>query len=158
MKKIRLSLFRYIQPMDLFGEHFTLGHRLALGNAVQSQKEYEILKDMISALHEVKIKPRHIKRMIKYFREILEKLEKWIEREKQLQYDPTPEEVQAGYNEIGKKLKDFSVVDAIALRMGISHDDALQLPYTTVYMMLLKDLEQSKFERRLQKVYERKHK
>lgn len=157
-KPIRLSLFKKIQPVDLFTERFTFGHRLALGTALQQKSPYDIMQQIMSVLHGITIQPRHVRRLYNYFQDILEKLEKWCEREKLLHYEPSAEEKQAGIKQLGEILKEFGQVDSLAVRMHISHDDVLKLPYSTVFMILRKDLEQSKFERRLHKVYERKWK
>ena len=157
-KAIRLSLFKSLKPIDLLSERFTFGHRLALVSAVQNESPFEVMRLCIEVLHNIKVKPRHIRKLFNYFQDVLEKLYQWCEREKLLHYEPTAEEKQAGIKELGDILKEFGQVDAIATRMHISHDEALQLPYSTVFMILRKDLEQSKFERRLQKVYERKWK
>lgn len=158
LKNIRLSIFKTIRPIDLLSENFTFGQRLALANAIRSESPFEIMQQVFKVMHNVAIKPRDVKKLFNYFQDILEKLEKWCEREKVLNYEPSAEEKQAGIKQLGEILKEFGQIDAIATRMHISHDAVLQLPYTTVFMILRKDLEQSKFERRLNKVYERKWK
>jgi hypothetical protein len=97
-------------------------------------------------------------KVYEYVKDVITKLNTWSEKEKALHYEPTAEEVRAGINQISEKLQEFATVDAIAKRMHISHDETLRLPYSTVYMMLLADLEHSKFERRLNKIYENKYK
>lgn len=153
---IRLSPLRTLRPIDVLSDAFLFGHRLAIGKLVAGFDELALFKGTIEALHDFTPQTKHFGKLYPYVVYVLDGIRQWAEREKQLHYEPTAEEKQAGIAELSKKLKEFSTIDAIAKRMGISHDDALQLPYATVYMMLLKDLEQSKFERRLQKVYERK--
>ena len=153
-KPIRLGLFVRIKPIDLFSSQFTFGHRLWMGKAAQEAKsDFELLRMIFDGLHEFEIKPCHVRKVYDYFDDMLKRLQRWCEYEKQLNYEPTIEEKRAGIEIIGKKLKEFATIDAIATRMRISHDQALQLPYDTVFKMLLKDMEQSRFERKLNKIY-----
>lgn len=143
--------------MSLMDEAFTFGHRIALGQLVESGvDDYELMRKTMELLHQHKLRRREIRKLLDYFEAVLVQLKDWSVKEQSLQYEPTPEERQAGLLELGKQLKEFSTVDAIATRLHISHDDALRLPYGTVYMMLLKDSELHKFERRLHKIHERK--
>lgn len=144
--------------MDVRSDKLLLWHRLQLGELLNVQNEAAIFEGIVRILYRISIKPKHYRRFYYHVKDVLGGLAFWVEKEKALKYEPTPEERQAGIDQIGKSVKEFGTVDAIARRMHISHDDALKLPYATVYLMLLNDLEQSKFERRLHKVYSKKHK
>ena len=157
MKKIRIG-FKIIKTIDLFGEFFTFGQRLALNKAFQSDSHFECLKNIILILHDITIKPRHVPKLIGYYKDILQKMEKWMQREQSIHYTPTAEEKQAGYDNVYKELGDFSVVDSIALRITKTHDDVLAMPYSTVFLMLKKDFHQARLERNLNKIHERKWK
>lgn len=155
MERIRVGLKR-IQLTDVRSDKFLLWHRLQLGELLNTQNEVAIFEGIVRILYGIHIQPKHYRRFYHHVKEVIDGLAFWMEKEKALKYQPTPEERQAGIEELGKRVKEFATVDAIARRMHISHDDALKLPYATVYLMLLNDLEQSKFERRLQKVYSKK--
>lgn len=157
MKRIRIGL-KQVQPIDVRSDKFLLWHRLQLGEVLNSQNEVAIFEGVIRVLYHINIKAKHYRRFYDHVKDVLNGLAFWVEKEKALKYEPTTEERQAGIDQIGKKVKEFGTIDAIARRMHISHDEALKLPYATVYLMLLNDLEQSKFERRLHNVYSKKHK
>lgn len=154
-ERIRVGLKR-VQLMDVRSDKFLLWHRLQLGELLNTQNEVAIFEGVIRIMYGIHIRPKHYQRFYDHVKSTLDGLAFWVEKEKALKYEPTPEEKRAGIDQIGKKVKEFGTIDAIARRMHISHDDALKLPYATVYLMLLNDLEQSKFERRLQKVYSKK--
>ena len=147
-----------IQPIDLLSDKFLFGHRIELGKLIASGEDNNLIDGVMFALYEVKIRPIHYPIVYNHVKEVLEKLKVWTDKERALEYVPTPEEREAGINVISEKVKEFATIDAIATRMHISHNDALALPYSIVFLMLQKDLEQSKFERRLNKIYERKYK
>ena len=157
IERIRVGLKR-IQLTDVRTDKFLLWHRLQLGELLNTQNEVAIFEGIVRVLYGIHIQPKHYHRFYNHVKDVVDGLAFWMEKEKALCYEPTPEERQAGIGEIGKRVKEFGTIDAIARRMHISHDDALKLPYATVYLMLLNDLEQSKFERRLQKVYSKKQK
>ena len=144
--------------MDVRSDKFLLWHRLQLGELLNTQNEVAIFEGVVRILYNIHIQPKLYRRFYDHVKAVLDGLAFWVEKEKALKYEATPEEKQAGIDQIGKKVKEFGTIDAIARRMHISHDDALKLPYATVYLMLLNDLEQSKFERRLHKVYSKKQK
>ncbi|MDR2066109.1 MAG: hypothetical protein LBP85_10445 [Prevotellaceae bacterium] len=147
-----------ITEIDILSERFTFGQRLEFNRLSELTYDHQIIEAVIYVLYEIKVKPEYYVSVYGHVKDVLTKLNIWNEKEKALQYEPTPEEIRAGINQISDKLKEFATVDAIAKRMHISHDDSLKLPYSTVYMMLLADFEHSKFERRLSKIYENKYK
>jgi hypothetical protein len=149
--------FKHINLIDVSSEKFTFGQRIFLGK-IDTTSSHKIIEQVMSVLYGVKVKPWQYKSVYAHILDVLNKLNKWSEIEKALNYEPTAEEKQAGIKQITDKLQDFATVDAIAKRMHISHDNAMKLPYAIVFQMLQSDLEHSKFERRLSKVYEQKYK
>lgn len=89
----------------------------------------------------------------------------WIKREleringlfKELEYQPTPEEVQAGYYSLrGGR---FATLDWYARRMGITnHDDVLAVSWLIYYECKRIDHEQFLFQRRVQDIRDAKAK
>lgn len=71
--------------------------------------------------------------------------------EKYLKYDPEPEEIKAGAKKNDNGL--FGIIDTIARRMNISHDDVLMLSQQKVFMMLKIDLDNYNYSKRLRKAY-----
>ena len=73
-----------------------------------------------------------------------------------LGYKPSNEEKAAGIDKL-KQLGNFMLIDSIALRMGISHDAVLDLPYLLVFMMQWKDKELADYKERLNRLMEKKN-
>ena len=71
---------------------------------------------------------------------------------------PTPEEAEAGADQIGKDVGTFATIDYIAKRCSISHDQAAEMSWRRVYAMMVLDRDNELFRRRLQKVYQNKNK
>lgn len=143
-----------LEPLDLFGDGFTYGMRIAVGQDLEAAAtDFEAMRGILNTLHGVEITPDDVAEVYDYYTQILGGLGKWLEMEAQLRYDPTPEERRAGIDTAFRELGHFNTLDAIALRMRISHDAALQLPYMTVWLMLKKDLATSQYERRLNKIH-----
>lgn len=154
-KRVRISWRRTVRKMDILGGDFLYKHRLALGKLAQ-EDELAFFEGAVSELHGFTPKPMHYPKLAAYLQEIISGLNTWVEREKQLHYEPTSEERQAGIAELGRKLGEFSTIDTLSQRQRIPHDAVLEMDYITVYMMLLKDLELGKLERRIANVYEKK--
>jgi hypothetical protein len=70
---------------------------------------------------------------------------------------PTPEEIAAGIEEI--KSDDFSIIDALCLRNGISDRNiGAEIPWIIVYRCFEEDFKRDSFARRYSEVIERKNK
>lgn len=72
--------------------------------------------------------------------------------------EPTPEEKQAGVAEVGKSVGSFALLDYVAKRCGITHDEAERLPWPRVLAMMRLDRDAELFRRALQDVYKTKRK
>ena len=71
--------------------------------------------------------------------------------------EPTPEERQAGCEELNSGA--FGVIDWYARRMNIQdHDDVLKLGWLRIYNAMKLDKETAEYQRRLQKIYQNKNK
>lgn len=69
---------------------------------------------------------------------------------------PTPEERQAGIDQLNFGM--FGMVDWFATRMGITdHDVVLSTPWLRVYQCLNIDTQKREYEKRLREVYSSKH-
>ena len=70
--------------------------------------------------------------------------------------EPTQEEKTAGIETLNFGW--FGIVDSFAKRMTITHDAAEQTKWIIIFQCMRMDSLQAQYERRLQKVYENKHK
>lgn len=151
-------LIRRIKIKDLSGSNMKFGERISIGLAFEEETDSTRLKEVVRRLYGVDLKAKHFKYFTSHLKDIGELLAQWISKEKTIKYTPTPEETEAGISSIGEKLQHFSTIDAIAKRMTISHNQALEIDYSVVFLMLQSDLEQAMFNRRLHKVYSAKAK
>lgn len=146
--------------VDLKAGAFSYGTRLALGSifADGSKSEYRRLADAFKELYGYS--PRLLSPRQRYARlkGIAEDFKTWVDREQQLlAYDPTPEEEQAGIKELAKKVGDFSTVKALGKAFGKDPDEILRWEYSKVFSILFTDLEEQKYEKRLNKAHNAKH-
>ena len=97
------------------------------------------------------------KKILPYFKRIIEGLEFWSEQEQTLlKYEPSQEELRAGIKDFSKKVGEFSTIKALAKAYNKDPDDILKWEYGKVFGILYTDLEEFKFNKRYQKVIESK--
>lgn len=85
-------------------------------------------------------------------KEVVEILQK---ENKLLQNEPTPEERRAGLKNF-EKFGSFNLIDTLAGGDILKHDAIYQQNYERVFIKMLRDLEVSKFQRRLNEIYMQK--
>lgn len=89
---------------------------------------------------------------------VLSEMEKFLQRFKRLNdYEPSPEELEAGVDNLSK-FGFFATVVQFARKYGKTHDEILAMPAEEVYTTLLFDFEQNEIERNLIKIQNRKRK
>lgn len=82
---------------------------------------------------------------------VVRELERMTVRdENTFKYEPTTEEVKAGFYNINHGV--FGVVDRIAQRLSISHEAVFNLPEKRIYAMMKVDYDNSMFQRRLNQI------
>ena len=140
-----------IEKIDISAGKFTYAQRIELGKILTNIATHEIekLKQTIRCLHgfELMITPDNAVFYADYFEEILEGVLSWIEKEKMLQYKPTPEEVKAGIKDLSEKIGDFGTIKALAKEYNRDPDEILQWEYGKVFGILYTDYEQYKFQK-----------
>lgn len=143
---------------DIKSGDFTYGERIALGRLLAQEKsEYQLIKGVIEILHEVEITPDDALNLREYVATIIEDFGKWLERENtELHIEPTPEEVQAGVEQLSKACGDMGVVVSLAEKYQCSFEQVYKMPYVEVFTIQKVGVERQKFERRLNEVYRRK--
>lgn len=86
---------------------------------------------------------------------VIHSLEQMAKRDAEtFNYDPTPEEVRAGFYSLNHGV--FGTIDKLAQRLRVKHDEVLAMPELTIYAILKIDFENSMYQRRLQKVIQEK--
>ncbi len=74
-----------------------------------------------------------------------------------LHYDPTAEEMQAGIEGLGERVGAMSTVQALARSFGKDPDVVLAWPDVKVFGILYVDLENNKYNTKLNKVINAKY-
>lgn len=163
-----------LKRIDIKGGKLTYGQRIDLGELLASQKtEVEKFKETFHILHDKKdksgkvVKALHIdftnshemKMYVSYFKQIIEGLQFWFEKEKKLlDYKPEPEEVRAGIKELSEKIGFFGTIKTLARNYSQDPDDILKWEYGKVFGILYTDFEEYKYQKKLHKQYEQKNK
>lgn len=137
----------------------TYGERIELGKLLASKKtEVEKFEGIIYILHGFKPSAKEYKNYVRYVNRIIESLNRWANRErKELTVPPLPEYIQAGYDKYINEVGEMATLVSLGIKFGKNPEEILAWRYTTVFMILKCEAEQEKFNRRLQKVYSRKH-
>lgn len=82
---------------------------------------------------------------------VVKELERMAVRdESTFKYDPTSEEIKAGFYGIEHGV--FGIVDRLAQRLSISHEAVFDLPEKRVFAMLKIDFDNGMFQRRLNRI------
>lgn len=139
-------------PKDL--NEITYGQRIDLSEIDGNNFILHPLK-VICEMSERDILRQNIAEVIRFSFMVVQELERLNKRDERfLKYDPEPEEVKAGVNKMDNGL--FGIIDTIARRMNITHDEVLALSQQKVFMMLKIDLDNYNYSKRLRKAYQDK--
>lgn len=143
-----------LHKIDFDGKDFTYGSRVALADIFgdESKTEYQRMKGAFKELHgfSARLLPIHFR--IIAFRHIAEGLQSWIDKEKTLlDYQPSADELAAGVKELGEKVGSMATIKALAKSYGKDPDEILRWEYSKVFGILYTDLEERKYEMKLQK-------
>lgn len=143
-----------LHRIDFESKDFTYGNRIALGDvfAKEGVSEYQQMKAAFRELYGFSARLLPLGWRVKAFRHIVEGLKSWIEKEQQLlQYTPSSDELAAGVKELGEKVGNMSTIKALAKAYSKDPDEILRWDYSKVFGILYTDLEERKFETKLNK-------
>jgi hypothetical protein len=152
-----------LSKIDIRAGDLTYEHRIDLGDLFASeQTDAEKFSGTFRILHKVEADfsdGEWMKEHLDYYREIIEGLQFWFDKEKELlDYNPEPEEIRAGIRELSAKIGPYGTIKAIAKNYARDPDEILKWKYGKVFGILYTDLEEFKYSQRLNKQYERKYK
>ena len=149
-----------IIEIDIKGGEMTFGQRIDLGKLFSENiTELQMFEKTFKILHNTTPSIIQYRRLLPYFKRILEGLKFWSEQEASLlKYEPTIEEKQAGVVEFAKKVGEFATIKSLAKAYSCDPDDILKWKYGKVFGILYTDLEEHKFNQKYQKVIESKYK
>lgn len=155
---IRIGNIR-LGKIDWDSNDFTYGQRIELGNifADEESSHYSKLCRAFKVMYGFSRKVIPMRARIKRYDLILDGLKQWIEKERMLlNYTPTDDELNAGIKDLTEKVGNMSTIKQIAKTYGTDPDEVLKWAYSKVFIILYTDLEERKYETKLQKqIYER---
>ena len=149
-----------MKEIDVKTGEMTFGQRIELGQIFAGESsEVEKFEKTFLCLHNFKPRWYNRKKLMGYFTRIVEGIVFWSEQEATLlKYEPTPEEVRAGVTQYTSKIGELGTIKALAKTYGQNPDDILLWKYGKVFGILYTDLEEHKYQMRLNKVIEAKYK
>ena len=145
---IRLREWNYVE-----GE-FTYGQRIAIGQIFtdESRSEYERMRDAYKELYgyPVRLLPPRVR--VKRLDNMVAGLQQLVDLERvMLDYKPTSEEERAGIKDYAQRVGDMGTLKALAKAYAQDPDVVLTWKYGKVFGILQTDLEEYKYQTRLQK-------
>jgi hypothetical protein len=141
---------QHLQLVQLF-DHYCSDEKALASLTSGTDVPFEFVSQVCKIMGvEIKGGVRSYARAIKYTEEVCNGVKSWLEKSsKLLKYEPTTDEVMAGYEELQKKQGQFGTIKAIAKEFGKSPDEVLEWEWVTVFTILFTDLEEAKYQKRL---------
>lgn len=129
----------------------TYGQRIDLSEIKTLQDLLFIPQKVLYNLTEDQVMYKSLLEVYNFGKSVYLELERLtIRDQKSFKYEPTSEEIKAGYNQVNHGV--FGIVDTIARRMGIQHDDVFLLPEKRVFAMLKIDFDNMMYQKKLNKI------
>lgn len=146
--------------LDIEGGDFTYGNRIALGQIFQddSVSAYKRLKSAFRELYGYSARLLPLRARVRRFTAISRGVTAWIKKEQALlHYEPTADELAAGLEDFSKRVGDINTPNALARKYGCDPEVILGWSYAKVFGILWSDLEDAKYQRKLNKIINERH-
>lgn len=141
-----------MSQVDVKGGQLTFGQRIELGQIITDPALTEYQKfNLCMVCLNPEWSVAHLRKSIKYWEEVLDGIRYWVERERELKYNPTPEELAAGVEALALAVGEMSTIMALAKDFGKDPDVILGWKYGKVYNILFTNLQSFLFRDRLNK-------
>ena len=125
------------------------GHMVELRRRLGDGSDYDVALAVGEVLLDEDVSQWPYIDYLPYMLSVSDYVVKSVENEnKRLEYKPTSDEIKAGIKKL-QQFGEWGVVDSIAQRMHILHEQVLKLRYEDVFMMQWRDMEESRFQRKL---------
>ena len=146
-------------------DELTFGQYIDLKNILSkiddSTKDSDLIKDIVRVLYkkDTTIKDYMDKKLIKYIGKVIEGITYWADLEnKELAYKPSEEEKRAGIIELNDKVGYLGTVKVLAKNYSLDPDLILSWSWSKVFGILKTDLEEFRYQERLNKIMQEKYK
>ena len=140
----------YLVPESL--DSITFGMRLDLQELNTDEEFLFKPLELLAKMTNIEILYSNAWDVIRFNSFVVSELNRFTKRdETTLKYKFDKEELKAGISKVNHGV--FGVIDVIAQRMGITHDEVLELGQGKVYMMLKIDIDNSNYQKQLRDVF-----
>ncbi|MFZ4741405.1 MAG: hypothetical protein ACOYLE_09620 [Bacteroidales bacterium] len=145
---------RYSVPQTL--DEITFGLRLDLSEVnVDADFLFKPL-ELLAGFTRDEILLLKFTEVVRFGQFVMSELKRFNKRdEKNLKYHFDDEELKAGVKQVNHGV--FGLIDVIAKRMNITHDDVLELSQLKVYMMLKIDIDNSNYQKKLRDIFNKQN-
>lgn len=152
MTEMRVRIYNYRE-----GE-FSYGQRIAISRIWREElREYEKLKLVWKELYGYDCRVIPVRKRVRLLLGLADGLRYWFDLEQRtLATEPTQEQLRAGIRELSEKIGDMGTVTAIAKDYGVDPDVVLTWQWGKVYGILLTDVEQYRYEKKLSDIMSKK--
>lgn len=133
----------------------TYGQRIDLSEIKTFLDLIILPSKILLGMNEDKIMAQGFIRCCNFGRSVVKELNRLAMRDqKAFKYQPSPEEVKAGYYDMNHGV--FATVDRIAQRLSIGHDDVFALPEKRVFAMLKIDFDNMIYRKKFNEIISKK--
>lgn len=139
-------------------EELTFAQYISILAFIEGKEEIDNEADYKALAGICGIKYYHPVQLILDIKNLMDAIHFWIEHDKMLAEDMTPEEIAAGAQEVGKILGQAGIVINVAKEFGRDPDEVLQWRYKKVWGILKHNFVLRQYNDRLNKIYTDKNK
>lgn len=136
-------------------QEITMGQLIELSELTDSNESLYAICRILLGLNREQVDEARAVDVVRFCGWCITEVERINKLFKATHIEPTAEERQAGVDKLQFGL--FGMIDSYARRMGISnHDDVMNVSWIKIYKCIDMDNKITQYQRRLNKVYERK--
>lgn len=146
---------------DISEGDLTYGERIELGRIVRDENmgDYQRIKEVCQCLYDVEVTPEQAVHLTDHVAKVLTDIIDWMKKEQQEFYiPPTPEEERARIQDLTKACGDMGDVVSLAESFQCSFEEVYNKPYLEIFTIHKVHAERTRYERRLNKVYQERKK
>ena len=149
-RTIPSQIGNFLVPQSL--DYITFGMRLDLQELNTDEEFLFKPLELLAKVTNLEILKFNAWDVIRFNSFVISELNRFTKRDEQtLKYKFDKEEIKAGINKVNHGV--FGLLDVIAKRMGITHDQVLELGQSKVYMMLKIDIDNANYQKNLRDVF-----
>lgn len=136
----------------------TFSQRIELGQILTNKNlsEYQKFRRTMLCL-DPEWKMSDMRASMEYFEEVLAGIHWWVDKEaRELKYTPSPEELAAGIDVLGKLTGEMGTIMAIAKEFSVDPDEVIEWKYGKIFNILFTNLQSHLYRVRLEQLHIKK--